>query len=217
MNTNTDRSASSVTGRVRARRAATLSVAGVLAGLALAPTGAFADHPTTEGGGTATHTGDKWSYMYVGHPKETHSGDTWSYMYDVAQRKEAMARDRVARADQLTSDASGTSTGYVDAWSYMYDTDQGNVQVIRHRTPPAKARHDSVPQRKAHPALASIVVSVTRGDPATCYLPDTVDPGTRRLIAVQLCGNAHVVPAVFLARAAIYEPAYESVYSLGHL
>ena len=89
--------------------------------------------------------------------------------------------------------------------------------MVRHRIPPAKARHDSVPQRKAHPALANIVVSVTRGDPATCYLPDTVDPGTRRLIAVQLCGKAHIVPAVFLASAAYYEPAYESVYSLGHL
>ena len=214
MNTNTDRDTTRTT-----RRAATLSVAGVLAGLAMAPTVALADHPTSEGGGTATTSGDKWSYMYVAHPKETHSGDKYSYMYDVAQRKEAMARDRVAHADQLTSEASGTSTGYVNAWSYMYDTDtdQGNVQVIRHRIPPAKARHDSVPQRKAHPALANIVVSVTRGDPATCYLPDTVDPETRRLIAVQLCDKASIVPAVFLARAAYYEPAYESVYSLGHL
>ena len=84
----------------------------------------------------------------------------------------------------------------------MYDTDQGNVQVARHRIPPAKLRHDSVPQRKAHPALANIVVSVTRGAPATCYLPDTVDPQTRRLIAVQLCDEASIVPAVFLARAA---------------
>ena len=70
----------------RARRAATLSVAGVIAGLALAPTSAFADHPTSEGGGTATLSGDKWSYMY-----------------DVAQRKEAMARDpgRERRPDHV--------------------------------------------------------------------------------------------------------------------
>ena len=199
MNTNSDRDTTTTRG-ARARRAATLSVAGVIAGLALAPTSAFADHPTSEGGGTATQSSDKWSYMY-----------------DVAQRKEAMARDRVANADQITSDTSETSPGYVNAWSYMYDTDQGNVQVARHRIPPAKLRHDSVPQRKAHPALANIVVSVTRGDPATCYLPDTVDPETRRLIAVQLCDKASIVPAVFLARAAYYEPAYESVYSLGHL
>ena len=200
MNTNTDRDTARSTGGARARRAATLSVAGVLAGLALTPTSALAIRPVPEGGGTTTHSGDKWSYMY-----------------DVAQRKEAMARVQDTNEAQASSDASETPTGYVNAWSYMYDTDQGNVQVIRHRIPPAKARHDSVPQRKAHPALANIVVSVTRGDPATCYLPDTVDPGTRRLIAVQLCGKAHIVPAVFLARAAYYEPAYESVYSLGHL
>ena len=160
MNTNTDRDTTRTTGRARARRAATLSVAGVLAGLALAPASAFADHPTSEGGGTAPHSGNKWSYTYdVAPPQATHSGDKWSYMYDVAQRKEAMARDRVAHADQLTSDTSETSTGYVNAWSYMYDTDQGNVQVARHRIPPAKLRHDSVPQRKAHPALAKIAWS----------------------------------------------------------
>jgi hypothetical protein len=199
MNTNTDRDTTRATGRSRARRMATLSVAGVLAGLALAPASAFADHPTSGGAGTSP------------------SGDKYSYLYDVAQRKEVMARDRVANAGELTSDASATTNG--NPWSYMYTTNQDNeqVQVARHRIPPAKARHDS-PQRKAHPALANIVVSVSKGDPATCYLPDTVDPGTRRLIAIQLCGNAHIVPAVFLARAAYYEPAYyKSVYSLGHL
>ena len=192
MNTNPDRHTTRVTGRVRVRRAATLSVAGVLAGLALAPTSALADHPTSEGGGTAT----------------TSSGDKWSYLYDVTLRKEAMARDRVANADRATSDASETATGYVNPWSYLYEVDQRNEPVVRNQIPPAKARHDSVLQRKAHPALARIMVSVARSAPASCYLPDTVDPETRRLIAVQLCGNAHIVPAVFLDRAANYEPAY---------
>ena len=200
MNTTTDLHATRGTGRNFARRAATLSVAGVLAGLALAPTSALASRPVPEGGVTTTHSGDKWSYMY-----------------DVAQRREAMARVQDTNEAQASSETGETATGYVNAWSYLYDTDQGNTQVARHRIPPAKARHDSVAQRKAHPALANIAVSVTRGAPATCYLPDTVDPGTRRLIAVQLCGKAHIVPAVFLARAAYYEPAVESVYSLGHL
>ena len=197
MNTNTDRDMTRATGKVRARRAAALSVAGVLAGLALAPTAALADHPTSGGGGSAPASGDKWSYMYDG-----------------AIRKEAMARVQDTNAAQASSKAGETGPHYVNPWSYMYDADQGSKQVVlRHRIPPAKARHDSV-QRKAHPALASIVVSVTRGAPATCYLPDTVDPETRRLIAVQLCAKASIVPAVFLARAATYEPA---VYSLGHL
>jgi hypothetical protein len=195
MNTNTDRDTTGVTGGAWARRTATLSLAGVLAGLALAPTSALADHPTSGGGGA-----------------EPPSGDKWSYMYDVAQRKEAMARVQETNEDQASSGASQPATGYVNPWSYMYDTDQGSKQVVRHRIPPAKARHDSV-ERKAHPALARIVVSVSPSDPATCYLPDTVDPGTRRLIAVQLCSKARIVPAVFLARAADYEPAY----SLGHL
>ena len=197
MNTNTDRGTNNVTGRARARRAATLSIAGVLAGLALAPTSALADHPTSPGNGSAA----------------TPSGDRWSYMYDVAQRKEAMARERVANANQTTSKASKTATGYVNPWSYMYDVGQRKEPVVRDQVPLAKARRDSVPQRKAHPALARIMVSVSRSAPATCYLPDSVDPGTRRLIAVQLCGKAHIVPAVFLDRAAYYEPAY----SLGHL
>ena len=147
MNTNTDSDTTRVTGRVLARRAATLSVAGVLAGLALAPTSALAIRPASAGGGLRT----------------THSGDKWSYMYDVAQRKEAMARVQETNEKQASTDASETATGYVNPWSYMYDTDQGSKQVVRHRIPPAKARHDSVTQRKAHPALANIVVSVTRG------------------------------------------------------
>ena len=193
MNTNPDRHTTRVTGSVRARRVATLSVAGVLAALALAPTSALADHPTSEGGGTAT----------------TPSGDKWNYMYETTLRREA----REAKADPARSDASGTASGYVNPWSYLYDVDQRDEQEVRNHVPPGKTRHDSLLQRKAHPALANIVVSVTRGAPATCYLPDTVDPGTRRLIAVQLCGSAHIVPAVFLDRAADYEPAY----SLGNL
>ena len=197
MNTNTDRDTTRGPRRVRARRVATLSVAGLVAGLALAPTSAHADHPTSPGNGSVA----------------TPTGDRWSYMYDVAQRKEAMAQERVDHAAPTSTEASGTAAGYVNPWSYMYDVDQGAKPVVHTRVPLAKARRDSVPQRKAHPALARIVVSVSKSAPATCYLPDSVDPGTRRLIAVQLCGSAHIVPAVFLDRAADYEPAY----SLGNL
>jgi hypothetical protein len=233
MNTNPDRHTTRVTGSVRARRVATLSVAGVLAALALAPTSALADHPTSEGGGTATTpSGDKWNYMYettlrrearaqdrvtnAGHPTSegggtatTPSGAKWNYMYETTLRREA----RDANADPARSDASGTATGYVNPWSYLYDVDQRDEQEVRNHVPPGKTRHDSLLQRKAHPALARIMVSVTRSAPASCYVPDTVDPETRRLIAVQLCGSAHIVPAVFLDRAADYEPAY----SLGNL
>ena len=197
MNTNTDRGTTRVTSKVGARRAAALSVAGVVAGLALAPTSALAVHPAPEGGGSATP-----------------SGVEYSHMYDVAQRREAMARVQATNDEQAGSDGSETSTGPVNTWSYMYTVDEPEEQVVRSQIPPAKVSYDSVVQRKAHPALASIVVSVTRSAPATCYLPDTVDAETRRLIAVQLCSKASIVPAVFLARAATYEPA---VYSLGHL
>ena len=91
MNTNTDRDTTRVTGTLWARRAATLSVAGVLAGLALAPTAALADHPSSGGGGTPPASGDKWSYMY-----------------DVATRKEAMARVQDTNDAQASSQARET-------------------------------------------------------------------------------------------------------------
>ena len=111
MNTNTDRDTTRVTGWVRARHAATLSVAGVLAGLALAPTSALADHPTSGGGESVTPSGDKWSYMY-----------------DVAQRREAMARVQDTNATQARSHTSDAAGGYGNPWSYMYDADQGAKQ-----------------------------------------------------------------------------------------
>jgi hypothetical protein len=134
-------------------------------------------------------------------------------MYDVAQRKEAMAQQRVTNAIQATPHEGAAATASGNPWSYMYDVAQTQERVAHPRLPLAKARHDSVVQRKAHPALARIVVSLPRSGPATCYLPDTIDPGTRRLIAVQLCGKAHIVPALFVDRAAYFEESY----SLGHL
>ena len=195
MNTNTPRDAASPTSSVWARRAAALSVAGLLTGLALAPTSAFADHPASRTGDTTTHVSDRWSYMY-----------------DAAQRREAMARVQDSNEAQASSSDDGLATTRANPWSYMYVVPKPHV--VRHRVAPAKVRHDYI-QRKAHPALAHIMVSVSASDPATCYLPDTVDPATRRLIAVQLCGKAQIVPAVFLARAAVYEPGL--AYSLGHL
>ena len=194
MNTNTPRDAAPA--RVWARRAAALSVAGLVTGLALAPTSAFAVHPESGAGDATTHVSDRWSYMY-----------------DAAQRREAMARvQESTEAQASSSDTGQLATTRANPWSYMYVGPKPHV--VRHRVAPAKVRHDYI-QRKAHPALARIVVSVSPDDPATCYLPDTVDPATRRLIAVQLCSKAEIVPAVFLARAAVYEP--QSAYSLGHL
>ena len=162
------------------RRATGLAVAGLLAGLALAPTSALANHPTSGDGGTST------------------SGDTWNYRYDLPQRKEAMARVQETNEARASSNASERASGFLNTWSYMYDTGQGHEQVARHRLPPAKARHDSVPRDKAHPALAYIVVAVSGSGPgaeATCYIPETLDQWTRRLIAVQFCSKAHIVPA----------------------
>jgi hypothetical protein len=196
MNTTTDRRTSRL---VTTRRLATLSVAGVLAGLALAPTAALADHPTAGGDGGGSTT--------------TSSGDRWSYLYDVAQRKEAMARVQESNANQASTTVHQAAPSQGNPWSYMYRVDPPKKQVVPHRIPPMKSRHVAFVERKAHPALARIAVSVAPSTPATCYVPDSVDPETRRLIAVQLCDKAHVVPAVFLERAAVYEPAY----SLGHL
>ena len=112
MNTNTAR----VT--TRARRAATLSAAGLFAVLALAPTGAHASQSTSDGGGSTAAS----------------TGDTWSYMYDSAQRKEAMARVQ----DEYDASAD-TSTGsqYVNAWDYMYQPDQHRAHAVRHQFPGA--------------------------------------------------------------------------------
>ena len=163
-----------------ARRAVTLSVAGALACLALAPTAALADQPTSEGGGTATSTRDKWSDMY-----------------DVAQRKEAMARDRVANADQLRRQRE-------------HDRLHQPVELhVRHRpkhraggSPPGPARQGTSRLR----AAAKPCPGQHRGlGDSRCpghVLPShTLDQWTRRLIAVQLCSKAHIVPAVFLACA----------------
>src|SRR5688572_25094118 len=78
------------------RRGTGLAVAGLLAGLALAPTSALADRPTSRDGGTST------------------SDDTWSNRYDVPKRKEAMARVQETNEAQDSSNASDTASGYID-------------------------------------------------------------------------------------------------------
>jgi hypothetical protein len=77
-----------VTRGVRARRTGALAVAGALVSLALAPTIAHADHPTSGGGGTSTHYSD--------------IDDV------VAVRKERMAQDYVERAAGRSSSTSRT-------------------------------------------------------------------------------------------------------------
>jgi hypothetical protein len=186
------------TSRSRAPRLATLSVAGLAVGLALAPGSALASQSVSEGGSTAS----------------TSASAPGSELYDVAQRREAMARVQEANGWPDAIDAGNTAAPYVNAWSYAYETGPDTTEATGHRVPIAKSRHDGLVQRKAHPALARIVVSVDRTEPSTCYIPDTVDPGTRRLIAVQLCDDAAIVPATFVARAAYDEPP---VHSLGHL
>jgi hypothetical protein len=77
-----------VTRGVRARRIGTLSAAGALVCLALAPTVAHADQTTAEGGGTSTHSSD--------------IDDV------VAVRKERMAQDHVESAAGRSGSASRT-------------------------------------------------------------------------------------------------------------
>ena len=181
----------------RARRTAGLSVAAVVAGLALAPTSAHAAQATSEGGGgTAAPTGDKWSYMY-----------------DAAQRRDAKVRDAAVHADDASSSITGS--GHVNAWSYMYD--QQDTAVATSHLPLATTPDDSAHQRKQHTALANIVVGLREGGTAaesTCYLPDSLDAWSRRVIAVQMCDKAEVVPAVFVARVPFGKAP---TYALGHL
>jgi hypothetical protein len=186
------------TTRRRAPRLASLSVAGLAVGLALAPGGALASQSVSDGGSSTS----------------TSASAPWSDLYDAAQRREAMARVQEANGWPDAIDAGDAGTPYVNAWSYLYETGPDQTEATGDRVPIAKSRRDSVPQRKAHPALARIVVSVDRTEPSTCYIPDTVDSSTRRLIAVQLCDDAHIVPATFVARAAYDE---SPAYSLGHL
>ncbi|RYP87205.1 hypothetical protein EKO23_06235 [Nocardioides guangzhouensis] len=74
---------------------------------------------------------------------------------------------------------------------------------------------------KRMPALAHILLAVERYGPrsdSTCYIPETLDSWSRRLIAVQLCSGVRVVPAVepavLLARAPYGDPA--SSGAVGH-
>ena len=195
MNT-TARHTTRTPGRTRARRTAALSVAGLLAALAFAPTSAHASQAASGGGSTAS------------------TGDKFSYMYDGAQRREAMARVQ-AEYDASASDAATTGSQYVNAWSYMYD--QQDTAVATSHLPLATTPDDSAHQRKQHTALASIVVGLREGGTAaesTCYLPDSLDAWSRRVIAVQMCDKAEVVPAVFVARVPFGKAP---TYALGHL
>ena len=143
----------------------TLSFAGLLAGLALAPTAsAHADHPTAGGGGVSTYARDVDDV--------------------VAEQKTQAARD------------------YVEL---------------------AEARSQFASQRQQRTALAHIVVAVSRSRSdatatatATCYIPETLDQWTRRLIAVQFCSRAHIVPADLPTLVPDREPAPQAVGHCGH-
>ena len=129
-----------------ARRAGSLSIAGALACLALAPTIAQADQVTTDGGTSAR------------------SSDIDDM---VAARKQEMIR-----------------------------------QVVR----PA--------QSLSRPAVR-YVFALRAG----CDIPQSLDDWSRRLIAVQVCAQAQLVPARTLARVAYIEPIPEpelASASVGH-
>ena len=50
----------------------------------------------------------------------------------------------------------------------------------------------------------------------TCFIPESLDSWSRRLIAVQTCGKAYVVPALYVARAPYGMPAPVAVGHCGH-
>ena len=131
-----------------ARRAGSLSIAGALACLALAPTIAHADQVTTDGGTSA---------------RSRDIDDV------VAARKQEMIR-----------------------------------QVVGRPAPAASRR----------PAVR-YVFALRAG----CDIPQSLDDWSRRLIAVQVCAQAQLVPARTLARVAYIEPIPEpelASASVGH-
>ena len=51
---------------------------------------------------------------------------------------------------------------------------------------------------------------------ATCYIPETLDQWTRRLIEVQFCSKAHIVPAGLPTLVPYGEPVPQAVGHCGH-
>jgi hypothetical protein len=176
-----------VTSGELARRAVTLSVAGALACLAIPPTTAHADQVTADGVGASTYSRD--------------IDDV------VAEQKTHRARDYV--------EGVGAST-------YSRDIDDVVAAQKTHRARDyvelAAARAQFVSQQQ-RTALAHIVVAVSRSGPAadaTCYIPESLDQWTRRLIAVQFCSKAHVVPADLPTLVPYGEPVPQAVGHCGH-
>jgi hypothetical protein len=146
--------------RVRARRAVSLTAAGIAACLALVATPAHATRIPPDTTVPAT--------------RASHDIDDV-----VAARKVRMSEQRAA-GHQVSATGSDTRPGTVPGMELKRPT-----------------------------ALAHIVAAAERFGPgpgATCHVPETLDAWSRRLIAVQLCGRVHVVPAVLLARAPYGDP-----------
>ena len=101
-----------------------------------------------------------------------------------------------AHADQVTAGGGGASTSSRDIDDVVAER---KTHRARDYVDFAAARSQSVPQRPQHgTVLAHFVFAPSRRDRAadvTCYLPETLDQWSRRLIAVQFCSKAHVVPA----------------------
>jgi hypothetical protein len=122
-----------------------------------------------------------------------------------------------AHADQVTAEGGGAS-------SYARDIDDAvavrKTQAARDYVELGAARSQSASQRQQQgTVLAHIVVGASRSGPAadaTCYIPETLDRWSRRLIAVQFCGRAKIVPADFLTRVAYGEPVTGVVGHCGH-
>lgn len=120
-----------------------------------------------------------------------------------------------AHADQVTADGVGAST-------YSRDIDDVVAEQKTHRARDyvelAAARAQFVSQQQ-RTALAHNVVAVSRSGPAadsTCYVPETLDQWTRRLIAVQLCSKAHIVPADLPTLVPYGQPVTQAVGHCGH-
>ena len=122
-----------------------------------------------------------------------------------------------AHADQVSAEGSGASaysTGINDVVA------EQKTHRARDYADFAATRSQSVPQRQQHDrALAQIVAAVSGSGPAavaTCYIPETLDRWTRRVIAVQFCSKAHTVPADFATLAPYGELIPQAVGHCGH-
>jgi hypothetical protein len=127
----------------------------------------------------------------------------------------------LAHASQIPLDIPPDTTAPATAHTYDIDC----VVTVR--------KTQMAADRAGHPAPAAAVARAPLSDddfviveksthrtvPAkgpTCFIPESLDSWSRRLIAVQTCGKAYVVPALYVARAPYGMPAPIAIGHCGH-